>query len=129
LGGFVGYLLLLTLAFIQPLTRLTLYAARSDLNSHVLVVLFINGYLLYSQRGRVLVAYRSSIAGTITAGGIGFGLLASGIAWRGSLSVNDGLALAALAFVSFITAAALELGVSRPTLYELMDKLGIVRES
>jgi two-component system NtrC family response regulator len=28
-----------------------------------------------------------------------------------------------------ITAVALELGVSRPTLYELMDKLGIVRES
>jgi two-component system NtrC family response regulator len=28
-----------------------------------------------------------------------------------------------------VTAAALELGVSRPTLYELMEKLGIVRES
>ena len=28
-----------------------------------------------------------------------------------------------------ITAAALELGISRPTLYELMDKLGIARES
>jgi two-component system NtrC family response regulator len=28
-----------------------------------------------------------------------------------------------------VTAAALELGISRPTLYELMDKLGIARES
>jgi two-component system NtrC family response regulator len=28
-----------------------------------------------------------------------------------------------------VTAAALELGVSRPKLYELMEKLGIVRES
>jgi len=28
-----------------------------------------------------------------------------------------------------ITPAAAELGVSRPTLYELMDKLGIVREA
>ena len=28
-----------------------------------------------------------------------------------------------------ITAAALELGISRPTLYELMEKLGIARES
>jgi two-component system, NtrC family, response regulator len=27
-----------------------------------------------------------------------------------------------------ITAAATELGISRPTLYELMEKLGIVRE-
>ena len=28
-----------------------------------------------------------------------------------------------------ITSAALELGVSRPTLYELMEKLGIARDS
>ncbi len=28
-----------------------------------------------------------------------------------------------------ITAAALELGVSRPTFYELMEKLGIARDS
>jgi two-component system NtrC family response regulator len=28
-----------------------------------------------------------------------------------------------------ITAAAVELGISRPTLYELMEKLGIPRES
>jgi hypothetical protein len=28
-----------------------------------------------------------------------------------------------------VTAAALELGVSRPTLYELKQKLGIIRES
>ena len=27
-----------------------------------------------------------------------------------------------------ITAAALELGISRPTLYELMEKLGIARD-
>jgi exosortase C (VPDSG-CTERM-specific) len=103
-GGCVGYFVLLTLAFIQPLTRLTLYATRSDLNSHILLVPFIAGYLLYIQRGRALVAYRSSIAGTLTAGGIGFALLASGIAWRGSLSVNDALALAALAFVAFVAA-------------------------
>jgi len=103
-GGCLGYFVLLTLAFIQPLTKLALYAARSDLHSHIILVPFITGYLLYIQRGRVLVAYRSSIAGTVTAGGIGFALLASGIAWRGSLSGNDGLALAALAFVSFVAA-------------------------
>jgi two-component system NtrC family response regulator len=28
-----------------------------------------------------------------------------------------------------ITPAALELGISRPTLYELMEKLGIARDS
>jgi exosortase C (VPDSG-CTERM-specific) len=103
-GGCVGYLVLLTLAFIQPLTRLTLYAAWSDLNSHILLVPFITGYLLYTQRARLLAACHSSIAGTLTMGGIGFAALVLGIAWRGSLSVNDGLALAALAFVSFVAA-------------------------
>jgi exosortase C (VPDSG-CTERM-specific) len=122
-GGCVSYLVLLTLAFIQPLTRLTLYAARSDLNSHILLIPFIAGYLLYIQRGRLLnttslsfarrpqslvtlrlAAYRSSIAGTVTLGGIGFAALVIAIEWRGSLSLNDELALEALAFVSFVAA-------------------------
>jgi exosortase C (VPDSG-CTERM-specific) len=102
--GCAGYFVLLTLAFIRPLTRLMLYAAQSELHSHILLVPFITGYLLYIQRGRLLTAYRSSIAGTVTVGAIGFAALAAGIAWRGSLSINDGLALAALAFVSFVAA-------------------------
>jgi Transmembrane exosortase (Exosortase_EpsH). len=102
--GCAGYFVLLTLAFIQPLIRLTLYAAQSDLHSHILLVPFITGYLLYIRRGRLLAAYRSSIAGTVTVGGIGIAALAAGIVWRGSLSINDGLALMALAFVSFVAA-------------------------
>jgi exosortase C (VPDSG-CTERM-specific) len=94
----------LTLLLIQPLTRLLLYAARSDLHSHILLVPFITGYLLYLQRGRHSSAYRSSIAGTVTLGGIGIAALAAGIEWRGSLSINDGLALMALAFVTFVAA-------------------------
>jgi len=103
-GGCAGYFVLLTLLFIQPLTRLMLYAAQSDLHSHILLAPFITGYLLYIQRGRLSAAYRSSIAGTVTAGGIGMAALAAGIEWRGSLSINDGLALMALAFVSFVAA-------------------------
>src|SRR6266568_1838557 len=92
-GGCAGYLLLLTLLFALPLARLMLYAAGSDLHSHILLVPFIAGYLLYIQRGRASADYRSSIAGTVTLGGIGIAALSAGIAWRGSLSVNDGLAL------------------------------------
>jgi exosortase C (VPDSG-CTERM-specific) len=102
--GVTGYSVLLTLAFIQPLTGLILYAVHSDLNSHILLVPFITGYLLYIQRGRLLAAYRSSIAGTVTVGAIGFAALAARIEWRGSLSINDHLALSALAFVSFVAA-------------------------
>ena len=65
---------------------------------------FISGYLLYIERGRRSAMYRSSIAGTVAMGGIGIAALAAGIGWRGSLSINDGLALMALAFVSFVVA-------------------------
>jgi exosortase C (VPDSG-CTERM-specific) len=94
----------LTLLFAQPLTRLMLYAARSDLHSHILLVPFITGYLLYIQRGRLAASYRSSVAGTAALGGIGIAALAAGIAWRGNLSINDDLALMALAFVSLVAA-------------------------
>ena len=103
-AGFASYLVFLTLLFIQPLTRLMLYAAHSDLHSHILLVPFITGYLLYIQRGRHSAAYRSSIAGTVAVGGIGIAALAAWIGWRGSLSLNDGLALMTLAFVSFVAA-------------------------
>ena len=56
-GGYAGYLGLLTLLFIQPLTRLMLYAAQSDLHSHILLVPFITGYLLYLHRGRRSAAF------------------------------------------------------------------------
>jgi exosortase C (VPDSG-CTERM-specific) len=102
--GFAGYIVFLTLAFIQPLTRLTIYAAGHDLHSHIILVPFISGYLFYIQRGRLLAAYRSSISGTVAVGGIGIAALAAGIQWRGSFSINDGLALMSLAYVSFIAA-------------------------
>ena len=103
-GGCVGYIVFLTLLFLQPLTRLMWYAAQSDLHSHILLVPLIAGYLLCLQRGRLPVADRGSIAGTVTLSGIGIAALAAAIGWRGSLSINDGLALMALAFVSFAAA-------------------------
>jgi exosortase C (VPDSG-CTERM-specific) len=106
-GGCAAYVVLLTLLFIQPLVMLMLYAARSDLHSHILLVPFISGYLLYIQRGRISTAYRSSIAGTVAVGGIGMAALVAGITWRGSLSVNDELAAMAIAYVSFLAAGGL----------------------
>jgi len=104
LGGCAAYLVLLTLLFIQPLTRLMLYAAQSNLHSHILLVPFVTGYLIYLKRGRLPASFRSSIAWTVTVGGIGIVALAAALAWRGSLGVNDELALWALAFVSLAAA-------------------------
>ena len=102
-GAYAGFLVLLTLLFIQPLAKLVLYAAQSDLHSHILLIPFITGYLLYIRRGQ-RAAHRSSIAGAATVGAIGIAALAARIWWRGSLSINDGLALMALAFISFAAA-------------------------
>ena len=104
-GGCAGFVVFLTLLCIQPLTRLILYAARSDLHSHIVLVPFITAYLLYLQRGRPSPAYRTSIGGTVIVGGIGIAAVAAVIEWRNSLSINDGLALMALAFVSLVAAA------------------------
>jgi exosortase C (VPDSG-CTERM-specific) len=104
IGGCVAYVVLLTLLFIQPLTRLMLYAANSDVHPHILLVPLVAGYLLYVKRKPVSAGYRSSILGTVTVGGIGLAALAAGIGWRGSVTLNDELALMALAFVSFVAA-------------------------
>jgi exosortase C (VPDSG-CTERM-specific) len=88
----------------EPLARLILYAAHSNLHSHILLVPFISTYLLYLQRGRSSAAYRTSISGTVIAGGIGIVAVAAAIEWRGSLSINDELALMALGFVSIVAA-------------------------
>jgi exosortase C (VPDSG-CTERM-specific) len=104
IGGCVACVVLLTLLFILPLTRLMLYAANSDLHSHILLVPLIAGYLLYTQRRPPVATHRSSIGGMLLLGGIGLAALAAGIGWRESLSVNDDLALMALAFVSFVAA-------------------------
>jgi exosortase C (VPDSG-CTERM-specific) len=103
-GGCAAYLVLLMLLFLQPLTRLMLYAAHSDLNSHILLTPFISSYLLYVNRRRLSVAYRRSIAGTTTVVGIGIAAVTAGIQWRGNLSINDQLVFITLAFVSFVAA-------------------------
>jgi exosortase C (VPDSG-CTERM-specific) len=103
LSACAGCLALLTLLFIQPLTRLILYASQSDLHSHILLVPFISAYLLHIWQGR-LTDYHSSITGTVAVGGLGIAALAAGIEWRGSLSANDELALMALAYMSFVVA-------------------------
>jgi len=103
-GGCAGFVVLLMLLFMQPLTRLILYAAQSNLYSYIVLIPFITAYLLYLQRGRLSTAYRTSIGGAVATGGIGIVAVAAAIEWRGSLSLNDGLALMTLAFVSFVAA-------------------------
>ena len=105
-GGYAGYVALLTLLFLQPLTRLFLYAytAKGGLYSHILVIPFIAGCLLYMEWEWPWAAERSSIWGAITMGGIGFAALALAIGSHGSTGSSGGLALVTLSFVSFVAA-------------------------
>jgi exosortase C (VPDSG-CTERM-specific) len=103
-AGRVAYLALLILLFARPLTNLAVYAFSKDLHSHILLVPFITGYLLHIQRASLPAPGQRSISGTALFTGTGLAALAGTIAWRGSLSVNDHLALMALAFVSFVAA-------------------------
>ena len=104
LGACACYLIALTLLFIEPLIRLMLYAAKNDLHSHIVLIPFVTGWLLYLQRSRLSGPYRSSIAGVFVVGGIAIAAFTAGIIWRPSLSTNDELALMALTFVSFVAA-------------------------
>jgi exosortase C (VPDSG-CTERM-specific) len=104
IGGWVGSVVVLTLLFIQPLTRLMLRAAQNDLHSYIPLVPFVAGYLLYVRPRPIAAAYRSSIVGTVMLCAIGLAALAAGIGWQGSLSVNDHLTLMALAHVSLVAA-------------------------
>ncbi len=98
------YLVLLTAVFSQPLTRLMLYAAGNRLHSYILLVPLVTAYLLYIERKQFPTVCRGSIVWTVTVGGIGLAALVAAIAWKGSLSLNDDLALMAFAFVSFVAA-------------------------
>jgi len=103
--GCLGSTALLTVAFIKPLFSLVVYAATTDLHSHILLVPFISAYLLRLQRDNLPREYISSpglamiplVAG-LAALSAAWGLRASG--WP--LSQNDFLALMALSFVCFL---------------------------
>jgi len=104
IGAWVGWIAAATLAFVQPFARLMWHASQSELHSYIPLVPCVAGYLLYIQRRTPRAAYRSSIAGTVILGGIGMAALAAALRLHGSLSVNDGLSLMALAYVSVVAA-------------------------
>jgi len=104
IGRYVVFVAVAALLFIQPLVALMWHAAQNDLHSHIPLVPLVAGYLLYVQRRPPVAAYRTSIGGTVLLASLGLAALAAAISWRGSLSMNDELALMALAFVSVVAA-------------------------
>ena len=102
IAGWVGWIIVVTLTFSQPLIDLWQHAAQSELNSYIPIVPLVAGYLLYSRRKTLPTGFRSSIAGSVVLCGIGALSLAATSGWSGTLSVNDSRSLMALAYVSVI---------------------------
>ena len=98
------WVVVLTLAFIQPLIRLMREAAQSELSSYVLLVPFVAGYLLSIRQKAGAAAHRSAIGATLITTGAGIAALTAGVVLRERLSVNDGLVLMTLAYVSLVAA-------------------------
>ena len=104
IGGYVTYVALVALLFSQPLVRLMSHAAHNQLHSHIPLVPLIAGYLMYIQRRPPATVYRTSIGATVLLLAVGLAALAARTWWHATLSVNDDLALMALAFVSVVVA-------------------------
>ena len=103
-GWWLGSLAVVTLAFAGPLSRLVLHAIGSDLHLHVPFVPFLVAYLLWEQKQRPAAAYGSSPFWAFALCGVGVVSVLTALSLHDQLSVNDYLALMALAYVSFVAA-------------------------
>jgi exosortase C (VPDSG-CTERM-specific) len=81
-----------------------LHAAQTELHSYIPLVPLVSGYLLFIRRRSLETTYRTSIGGAVILGAVGVAALATRIAWRMNLSVNDELSLMALAYVGVVAA-------------------------
>jgi exosortase C (VPDSG-CTERM-specific) len=104
---FIGFAGLLVACFIVPLFSLFAYAAGTELHSHILLVPFISGYLLYLRRAELPMQYwSSSVIGSVFAI-LGLGTVVLAMIFQRSaqpFSQNDHLALMAFGFVSLLAA-------------------------
>jgi exosortase C (VPDSG-CTERM-specific) len=107
LAGCLSFVALLTVAFAKPLVSLVVYAAGSDLNSHILLVPFISGYLLRLRRKELPPDYVCSPGFAIVPFVFAIGAFAAERYFRSQgfpISENDTLALKAFSFVCFLAA-------------------------
>jgi exosortase C (VPDSG-CTERM-specific) len=102
--AYIGYIGVLTLLFVQPLVRLMSYTSQHDLHSYIPLVPVIVGFLLYMHPPRLHVAARTSVLGAVVLSSAGAAALTAAFGLARTMSLNDYLALIALAYVSFVAA-------------------------
>ena len=105
--GYGVFLAVLLIAFAGPLLTLMGLASKEDLHSHVLLIPFITGYLLYIGRADLPAHHATSPGGTAILTMLGVGLLSSGFGFWGGAEPAGPLTLLAakiLALVCFVNA-------------------------
>ena len=106
LAGLIAVGVLVCALFANHLYSLIQYASENSLHSHVLLVPFISGYLIYLQRAAFPNTYRSSpVCGTLM---LVIAEVALGFAQRmqANLSPGDFLSCIAFSFVTFLISSA-----------------------
>ena len=104
LAGLVAFGVLLCAALWGPLCSLVGYAAGSSLHSHILLIPFVTGYLIYLQRSTLPKSYRCSPGGGALMLAIGVAGFAFALRVQLQLSSGDFLSLVAFSFVTLLIA-------------------------
>lgn len=105
LQGFGIFALILAVAFHRPLWALVEHAINDSMDSYVLLIPFVVGYLVYQKRDRFPADFELSLGSAVVPATMG--VLALGMTWLhrgsgGSMSGHDLLVLQTLAFVSLV---------------------------
>jgi exosortase C (VPDSG-CTERM-specific) len=103
-AAWASWILVATLAYLQPLARLMLHASQSELHSYIPLVPFVAGYLLFVRRRILSLPGPWSIRGAVAMVAIAAAALAASVRFGAGLSINDGLALTTLAYACVVAA-------------------------
>jgi exosortase C (VPDSG-CTERM-specific) len=110
----------LTVCFAKPLYGLFQFAIHSDLYSHVLLVPFISGYLIWLDRAKLISRFTAApITGLLL---LVAGAILVATSWMANLNVTDRLSFLILAFLLLFSGTAVFLlggAAVRPVLFPL----------
>jgi exosortase C (VPDSG-CTERM-specific) len=103
----LSFLGLVAVMYASPVCALIGFAARSDLDSYVLLVPAISSWLLFLKRGQLRMRPKACLSGGAIAFAIGVALFIAAGHWRFSLGNRDYLALTTASFLFVLFAGVL----------------------
>ena len=103
--GMAGFLVLLTGAYSLLLLAIVRYTMGTEIHSHVVLVPFVTGWLLWTERGHLEARFGTSVAGSILFALVGIVALVTGWGgWIPDLSQNDQYSIFAASYLSLAIA-------------------------